>query len=280
MGSETRSRNRDKELKNHAAADALADGMSDAILVLPPFHKGQVGLFALSIFMFIAHITIVIWPLWALMNSAVSSPALGAIFFFKGIFAQCAQYMPGQFQCDNFLRPVFSLSAYAIIQRSLAIISCIGMAASLILMLFGMESTKVFLKNPEFKVQIMKGAAVVMGTSAFMLLVCASLYASTLAKEFQGSEIYSAGLFGGKAKIDMDQIRFELGGCIYAAFCISAIEISCAVLIWMFRGFEGARQIDDKKAVDKDKEYEDKLQSLVNETRLNRKDYNALSMYN
>jgi hypothetical protein len=48
----------------------------------------------------------------------------------------------------------------------------------------------------------------------------------------------------------------------------------------MFRGFEGARQIDDKKAVDKDKEYEDKLQSLVNETRLNRKDYNALSMYN
>ena len=69
----------------------------------------------------------------------------------------------------------------------------------------------------------MKGAAVVMGTSAFMLLVCASLYASTLAKEFQGSEIYSAGLFGGKAKIDMDQIRFELGGCIYAAFCISAI---------------------------------------------------------
>ena len=90
------------------------------------------------VFLFCAHVTIVIWPLWALMNSAVSSPALGQIFFFKGIFTQCAQWMPGQFQCDNFLRPVFSLTAYAIIQRSFAILSCIVQGVAIIFMLIGM----------------------------------------------------------------------------------------------------------------------------------------------
>ena len=84
-----------------------------------------------------------IWPLWALMNSAVSSPALGAIFFFKGIFAQCAQYMPGQFQCDNFLRPVFSLTAYAICQRAFAVLSCIIMGVALILLLLGMGTFSI-----------------------------------------------------------------------------------------------------------------------------------------
>ena len=41
-------------------------------------------------------VIIIIWPLWALMNSAVSAPTLGAIFLFKGIFVQCLQYMPGK----------------------------------------------------------------------------------------------------------------------------------------------------------------------------------------
>ena len=49
------------------------------------------------------------------------------LFFFKGLFVQCLQWMPGQFQCDNFLRPVFSLSGYALAQRALAIFSIWGL---------------------------------------------------------------------------------------------------------------------------------------------------------
>ena len=97
------------------------------------------------------------------MNEAVSSPAILQIYFFKGnffvwtakwiyyknlyflflisktfhsedqfvknnilgLFVQCLQWMPGQFQCDNFLRPIFSMSALSIFEQALGIISTI-----------------------------------------------------------------------------------------------------------------------------------------------------------
>lgn len=46
--------------------------------------------------------------------------------------------MPGQFQCDNFLRPIFSMSALAIFEQALAILSTIMMGIALILLLCGM----------------------------------------------------------------------------------------------------------------------------------------------
>ena len=48
----------------------------------------------------------------------------------------------------------------------------------------------------------------------------------------------------------MDQIRFDLGGCIYAAFCISFFEIVSSVAIWYFRGFDFARQIEREEEKD------------------------------
>ena len=48
----------------------------------------KVVLFTITLCMFLGHVTITIWPLWALMNGATSSPVFGPIFLFKGIFAQ------------------------------------------------------------------------------------------------------------------------------------------------------------------------------------------------
>ena len=144
--------------------------------------------------MFLGHVTITIWPLWALMNGATSSPVFGPIFLFKGIFAQvyhsiyispisfahitspilygpcyillklliqCAQYMPGQFQCDNYLRPVFTLTSFELVQRTFAILSCILLGIALIMMLIGMETSKIFLReeNVHIKMKLMKGPA-------------------------------------------------------------------------------------------------------------------------
>ena len=82
-------------------------------------------------------LVIIIWPLWGLMNATTSrsesyfiirwpnneiaicepfsvfivwthkSSVMGPVFMFKGLFVQCAQYMGGQYQCDNYLSPVF-----------------------------------------------------------------------------------------------------------------------------------------------------------------------------
>jgi len=67
----------------------------------------------------------------------------------------------------------------------------------------------------------MKIASILTAVAAGQLLFVAAMYASSLAREFHNSDLLSASIFSGKSKFDMDQIRFELGGCIYAAFCIS-----------------------------------------------------------
>ena len=62
------------------------------------------------------------------------------------------------------------------------------MGVCLIGLLFGMECTKVFLRNPEFKVKIMKLVAIGMFLCGLMLMTVAALYAASLAKEFQLSQ--------------------------------------------------------------------------------------------
>ena len=71
---------------------------------------------------------------------------------------KCAQYMPGQFQCDNYLRPVFTLTSFELVQRTFAILSCILLGIALILMLVGMETSKIFLReeNVHIKMKLMK----------------------------------------------------------------------------------------------------------------------------
>ena len=64
-------------------------------------------------------LVIIIWPLWGLMNATASSSVMGPVFMFKGLFVQCAQYMGGQYQCDNYLNPVFDQSWNLILGRNL-----------------------------------------------------------------------------------------------------------------------------------------------------------------
>ena len=89
----------------------------------------------------------------------------GGVYMFKGIFAQeyisetdhvshvsdvtcqdqflwntekCAEVTPGYFQCDNYLRPVFTLTNVQLVNRTFAVMSLLLMAGVLILMLIGM----------------------------------------------------------------------------------------------------------------------------------------------
>merc|ERR1711892_349651 len=138
---------------------------------LRPYDSAQIAIFAVMIFMFIATTTIVIWPLWALMNGATSSPVFGPVFLFKGLFVQCLQYMPGQYQCDNYMRPVFTLTSFEILTRCFGILSCILDGICLILMLVGMECSKVLLAaRPNIKVKIMKLVVFLLFSSSIMLL--------------------------------------------------------------------------------------------------------------
>ena len=193
------------------------------------------------IVMFIATTTIVIWPLWALMNGATSSPVFGPVFLFKGLFVQCLQYMPGQYQCDNYLRPVFTLTSFEILTRCFGILSCILDGMCLLLMLIGMECSKVLLANhPNIKVKIMKLVVFLLFNSSIMLLVTAILFTLQIRSDFNANRLVT-NIFGSQERPNVDKIRYEYGGCIYAAFCISGIQILMCPIIWYCRGFRQER---------------------------------------
>ena len=192
------------------------------------------------------------------MNGATSSPVFGPIFLFKGIFAQvyylyltyandilwyslynvlvelliqCAQYMPGQFQCDNYLRPVFTLTSFELVQRTFAILSCILLGIALIMMLIGMETSKIFLReeNVHIKMKLMKGpafrfsyrgwllrfeetwsefmsnalqgASVLIFAAAFMLLYNASTFAAQISNEFFYNQFYTETGIGSRVSL-------------------------------------------------------------------------------
>ena len=91
----------------------------------------------------------------------VWDPYYGSYYILLKLLIQCAQYMPGQFQCDNYLRPVFTLTSFELVQRTFAILSCILLGIALIMMLIGMETSKIFLReeNVHIKMKLMKGPA-------------------------------------------------------------------------------------------------------------------------
>ena len=113
--------------------------------------------------------------MWAKSNDVMSPVS----YMYRGIWVQCETPAAGQFSCDNFLRPIFSLSSLAIVQRCFAVMSLVFCSGSLILMIIGMECTKFYLKNPAKKVFLMKIAALVLFIGSFLLLLTASIYGKT-----------------------------------------------------------------------------------------------------
>ena len=52
-----------------------------------------------------------------------------------------------------------------------------------------------------------------------------------------------------KPKVNLDKVRYEWGGCIYAGWCISSLEMVLCLVIWWQRGFaEERKEEKDKEA--------------------------------
>ena len=129
------------------------------------------------------------------------------------------------------------------------------------MLLFGMECSKVLLHGDKafWKVKIMRVSSIgedfyfksrkrndfwksekVILTSGVMLLYISSAYAAQIQYEFYydaqipaivGSEVFSHLIassdkpFTLQPKVNIDKVRYEWGGCIYAGWCISSLEI-------------------------------------------------------
>ena len=131
-----------------------------------------------------ADLVIVIWPLWGLMNAFASSSTMGPVFWFKGLFVQCSQYAHGQYQCDNYLDPVFNQSGNLILVRTLGVLSMITACVSCGLLLMGLDCIRLFEDNPGRKLYIMRSGIASLLTSGLLLFCISIFYATYIKREF------------------------------------------------------------------------------------------------
>ena len=92
--------------------------------------------------------------------------------------------------------------------------------------------------------------------SGFMILWITSIFAAQIKYEFYFDQTYGqligaqVGKFSNflwkstffKAKLNVDKVRFEWGGCIYAGWVVACLEICTAGGMWHFRGFAPERR--------------------------------------
>merc|ERR1719427_2183197 len=70
---------------------------------------------------------------------------------------------------------------------------------------------------------------------------------------------------GAETKVNIDKVRYEWGGCIYAGWTISSFEIVLSGLIWHFRGFAEERKDEKEKETGEANNYKslvDQIQAL------------------
>ena len=66
-----------------------------------------------------------------------------------------------------------------------------------------------------------------------------------------------------KLKINSDKVRYEWGGCIYAGWVISCIEIVSAGCVWLVRGFSKERKEEKSVKQKNDQNYSELLNQFA-----------------
>jgi len=182
------------------------------------YNSTQIVLWGLTCFYMAGCLVIIIWPLWGLMNATTSSSVMGPVFMFKGLFVQCAQYMGGQYQCDNYLSPVFDQTWNLILVRTMGVLSMIFACVSTGLLLMGLDCIRMFEENPTRKLIIMRFGVFMLLTSGILLSCISIFYAHFIKREFHWYEAIPDNV------VNTDFIKFEYGGCVYAAFILSLLN--------------------------------------------------------
>ena len=94
-----------------------------------------------------------------------------------------------------------------------------------------------------------------------MLLYISAAYAATIQYEFY-YDAQVPNLIDQQPKVNIDKVRYEWGGCIYAGWCISSLEILSSGLIFHFRGFKQERETKQNLKTKNDDEYEVLIRTL------------------
>jgi len=203
------------------------------------YNSTQIVLWGLTCFYMSGCLVIIIWPLWGLMNATASSSVMGPVFMFKGLFVQCAQYMGGQYQCDNYLNPVFDQSWNLILVRTLGVLAMICACVSTGLLLMGIDCIRMFEDNPSRKLIIMRFGVFMLLTSGILLSCISIFYAHFIKREFHWYEAIPDNV------VNTDFIKFEYGGCVYAAFILSLLNY---ILVFFLFKTTVVEDVDDDES--------------------------------
>jgi len=189
------------------------------------FSVYHIILWGVTCFYMATLLVLTIWPLWALMNGAASASQLVSIFGFKGLWVQCMQFQGGQFQCDNYIKPLFDLPNSLLFVRFNGALSMIIVCVGTGLILIGLECIRLLEDQPNLKRRVLKfGIFLILLSGVFMSTNCV-YFMSMIKKEYRWYDNIPG------MTINSDLIRYEYGGCLYAATILCFL---CYILVAMW----------------------------------------------
>lgn len=178
----------------------------------------QVAVFPLACLSTACCFFVSLWNQWAISAQA-SSLLLNQIWAFRGIWEECIQWTLGQWQCDNFLTPNFSLPSYLVAIRALMCISMIASIVATFALLVGMECSKFCDDDLGKKRNIVRGCGVSFLLSGLLTLGSVSWYTAMITQDF----------FSYTNQDNL--IRYEIGAALYlgyvSAFLSLVTGLSC-----------------------------------------------------
>lgn len=189
------------------------------------YSSFQVILWGFTCFYMTSTLVICIWPLWGLMNAGASASTLGPVFGFKGLFVECIQYMSGQYQCDNYLYPVFEQPWPLVFVRTFGVLAmllaCIGTG----LCLLGLDCIRVAESDEQNKKKLQRGGVAMLLISGMCMTSICIFYAIVVKREFKWFQNVP------EMTVSGDFLKYEYGGCVYAGFILSLL---CYILVYFW----------------------------------------------
>jgi len=134
------------------------------------------------------------------------------------------QWTLGQWQCDNFLAPNFSLPSYLVAIRAFMCLSMIASIIGTFSLLVGMECSKFCEDDLDRKRKIVQGCGVLFLISGVLTLAGVSWYTAMITKDF----------FSFTNQDNM--IRYEIGAALYLGFVSAFLSLMTGLGCFMCPG--------------------------------------------
>jgi len=164
-------------------------------------------------------------PRFAWMNAEVSSDIFGEFEAYRGLFMSCSEVAANGFLCYGLEQSIFDVDSTFHILRFLAIVSILVTIGALILNFIGADYTKCFGRNKSLKRNLMIRSGLLMLLAGLLNGGLSIWFTVVITQEY-----FSSSNPDEMFRLNVDQLRYEFGYCLYLTYVGTVLCFISAVI--------------------------------------------------